>query len=188
MATQEERHLLSHLQDVDTAVNGTGQYLREFRKKLFSGQYRKNFLNSKGKFDADLGYLSRLFADSDHQVLEAIDLARANNIMPEIIDNIHNLNENMAESYDKVINASQDRALEHRAQISARVDETINILKKLQESIRELSGALEERVPANLLARLAARSPANNRNGGSRKRRTQRKRKHHKRTHRKHRK
>jgi hypothetical protein len=182
MATQEERQLLRHLQDVDSAVNVTEQYLRKFRQTLFSGQYRKNFLNSKGKFDADLGYLGGVFANSDRQVLEAIDLARANNIMPEIIDNINHLNDNMAESYDKVINASQDRAIEHRAQISARVDETINILKKLQESIRELSGALEERVPANLVARMAARPPANNRNGGFRKR-THRKRTHHKRKH-----
>ena len=143
MATQEERHLLQYLNDPYTALGGTGQLLIEFRKNLFSGKYRKNFLNSKGKFDADLRYLGGVFANSDRQVLDAIELARANNIMPAFIDNIHNLNENMAESYEKVITASQDRALEHRvpeyrvpeyralehrAQISVHVEETINSL------------------------------------------------------------
>jgi hypothetical protein len=178
MASQEEQHLLIRLVDAGSAVNVTEQHLRQFRQTLFSGQYRKNFLNSKGKFDADLGYLGGVFGNSYHQVLGAIELARANNIMPEIIDNINHLNDNMEESYDRVIATSQGRALEHRAQISAHVDETINVSKKLQESIRKLSDALKERLPARL--------PANNRSGGSRKlthrmRITQRKRTHHKR-------
>jgi hypothetical protein len=180
MATQEERQLLSHLVDAGSAVNLTEQYLRKFRQTLFSGQYRKNFLNSRGKFDADVRTLGGVFDNSYNQIIDAVDFARPNNIMPEIIDNIRHLNVNMAESYDRVIATSQGRApLEHRAQISAYVDETINVSKKLQESIRKLSDALKERLPAT--------PPANNRNGGSRKRthhkRTHRKRTHHKRTH-----
>jgi hypothetical protein len=180
MASQEERHLLHRLDDAGSAVNVTEQYLRKFRQTLFSGQYRKNFLNSKGKFDADLRTLGGVFGNSDNQIIDAVDFARDNNIMPEIIDNIQHLNDNMAESYDRVIATSQGRApLEHRAQISAYVDETINVSKKLQESIRKLSDALKERLPA--------RPPANNRNGGSRKRTHHKRRTHRKRTQRKHR-
>ena len=180
MASQEERHLLHRLDDAGSAVNVTEQYLRKFRQTLFSGQYRKNFLNSRGKFDADVRTLGGVFDNSYNQIIDAVDFARPNNIMPEIIDNIRHLNVNMAESYNRVIATSQGHApLEHRAQISAYVDETINVSKKLQESIRKLSDALKERLPAT--------PPANNRNGGSRKRthhkRTHRKRTHHKRTH-----
>jgi hypothetical protein len=176
MATQEEQHLLTSLNNADIAVNDTVQVLLEFRKNLFSGEYRKNFLNSKNKFDTDLRTLGEVFANSDDHIIDAIDFARNNDIMPAFIDNIHNLNDNMAESYDRVIATSQGRApLEHRAQISARLDETINISKKLRKSISELSDTLKERLPAN------------NRNGGSRKRRTHHKRTHRKRTQRKHR-
>ena len=183
MATQEERHLLQYLNDPYTALGGTGHLLIKFREDLFSGQYRNIIINSKGRFDAYLERMSAVFYNSYNQVQEAINLA-GDNIMPAIIHNIRNLNRNMRESYAEVIAACrQAYPFKHRAQISARVDETINILKKLRESIHELGGELNKRRPPL--------PHANKQNGSSRKRkRTHRKRTHHKRkrTHRKHRK
>ncbi len=171
MATQEEQQILRQFDDVDSAVNILGQHLTVFRKDLFSGKYRTNFMNSEAKLLNDLRYVHGVLNNADQHVLNVINLARANNIMPSVIDNIEILNDHMVGTYDEV-----QRIYKERARISALMQEMIDTSKEIRKLLRVLYDGLMERLPPR---------PLTNQNGSSRK---HKQRKHRKRTHRKHRK